>query len=421
MRTPTDDTRPPTRPAPLSDVRVLAVEQYGAGPFGSLQLADLGAEVIKIEDPRSAGDVSRYVPPFQEGEDSLFFESFNRNKRSLGLDIANPAGRRVFEDLVAVSDAVYSNLRGDVPARLRIRYEDLADINPAIVCVSLSGFGMTGPRVAEPGYDPILQALAGWMSVTGDPAGPPTKSGLSLVDYAGGYVAGISLLAALHAARRDGIGMDCDVSLYDTAISLLTYPATWYLNGGLTPERKANSAHPSLVPFQAFEAADGWLTVACAKEKFWQRLTVVLGLPELTADPRFVDFDARREHTASLGPILETAFRADTVAGWIDRLADAGVPAAPVQSLPEALADPHTLARNLVVETDHPRFGTIRQVASSVRAGNSAMSHRPGPARNEASDYALSTILGYDQETITALADEGAFGESPSSSDRIAE
>lgn len=420
MRTKTDDTRP-TRPAPLSDVRVLAVEQYGAGPFGSLQLADLGAEVIKIEDPRSAGDVSRYVPPFQEGEDSLFFESFNRNKRSLGLDIANPAGRRVFEDLVANSDVVYSNLRGDVPARLRIRYEDLADINPAIVCVSLSGFGMTGPRVAEPGYDPILQALAGWMSVTGDPAGPPTKSGLSLVDYAGGYVACISLLAALHAARRDGIGMDCDVSLYDTAISLLTYPATWYLNGGLTPERKANSAHPSLVPFQAFEAADGWLTVACAKEKFWQRLTVVLGLPELTTDPRFVDFDARREHTASLGPILETAFRADTVAGWIDRLADAGVPAAPVQSLPEALADPHTLARNLIVETDHPRFGTIREVASSVRAGDSALSHRPGPARNEASEYALSTILGYDQRTIAALADEGAFGEAPSSSDGTAE
>ena len=421
MKPPTEDTRLPTRPAPLSDVRVLAVEQYGAGPFGTLQLADLGAEVIKIEDPRFGGDVGRYVPPFQEGEDSLFFESFNRNKRSLGLDIANPAGRRVFEELVAVSDVVYSNLRGDVPARLRIRYDDLADINPAIVCVSLSGFGMSGPRVAEPGYDPILQALAGWMSVTGDPGGPPTKSGLSLVDYAGGYVAAISLLAALHAARRDGIGMDCDVSLYDTAISLLTYPAIWYLNGGLVPERKANSAHPSLVPFQAFEAADGWLTVACAKEKFWQRLTVVLGLPELSNDPRFAHFDARREHAASLGPIIEAAFRTDTVAGWVDRLADAGVPAAPVQSLPEALTDPHTLARDLIVETDHPRFGTIRQVASSVRAGNSLTDHRPGPERNEASDYALSTILGYDQRTIAALAVEGAFGGIPASFDETSE
>lgn len=421
MHARTEDTLPPARSAPLSDVRVLAVEQYGAGPFGTLQLADLGAEVIKIEDPRFGGDVSRYVPPFQEGEDSLFFEAFNRNKRSLGLDIANPSGRRVFEDLVAISDVVYSNLRGDVPDRLRIRYANLARINPAIVCVSLSGFGMTGPRVAEPGYDPILQALAGWMSVTGDPAGPPTKSGLSLVDYAGGYVAAISLLAALHAARRDGIGMDCDVSLYDTAISLLTYPAVWYLNGGLVPERKANSAHPSLVPFQAFETADGWLTVACAKEKFWQRLTVVLGMPGLATDPRFIDFEARREHADSLEPILEAAFRTDTVAAWIDRLADAGVPAAPVQSLSEALADPHTIARDLIVETDHPRFGTIRQVASSVRAGDAVTNHLPGPERNEASAYALSTLLGYDQSTIAALAADGAFGIGGSPSEALAE
>ena len=185
---------------PLEDVRVIAVEQYGAGPFGSVHLADLGADVIKIEDPSVGGDVGRYVAPLQEGEDSIFFETFNRNKRSVSLDLNTPAGRGVFEDLVRVSDVVYSNLRGDVPERLGIRYDDLKHLNPAIVCCSLSGYGMTGPRRADPGYDYVLQGLTGWMDLTGEPDGPPTKSGLSLVDYSGGLIATISLLAALHAA-----------------------------------------------------------------------------------------------------------------------------------------------------------------------------------------------------------------------------
>ena len=167
---------------PLQDIRIISLEQYGAGPFGSVQLADLGADVIKIEDPTSGGDVGRYVVPLQDGEDSVFFEVFNRNKRSIDLDISTPAGRAVFEDLVRVSDIVYSNLRGDVPKKLGIRYEDLKHLNRAIVCCSLSGFGMTGPRSAEPGYDYVLQGIAGWMDITGEPDGPPTKSGLSVVD-----------------------------------------------------------------------------------------------------------------------------------------------------------------------------------------------------------------------------------------------
>ena len=401
---------PLQRTLPLADVRIVAIEQYGAGPFGTLHLAELGAEVIKIEDPRNGGDVSRYIPPFQEDEDSLFFEAFNRNKRSLGLDIANPTGRLIFEDLVSVSDVVYSNLRGDVPHRLGITYADLAHLNPAIVCVSLSGFGMSGPRSAQPGYDPILQALAGWMSVTGDPDGPPTKSGLSLVDYAGGYVAAISLLAAVHAARRDGIGADCDVSLYDTAISLLTYPAIWYLNGGLVPERKAQSAHPSLIPFQAFEASDGWLTVACAKEKFWRLLTVALDMPHLAADERFADFGSRRHHAAELAGILNGAFRSRSVAEWIGRLTEAGVPCGPVQTLPDALADPHTDARGMIIETTHPRFGTVRQVASSVRVGSEPRAQLPAPVRNEAADYILREVLGYGDEQVAQMRSSGAFG-----------
>lgn len=396
---------------PLEDVRIIAVEQYGAGPWGSVHLADLGAEVIKIEDPRFGGDVGRYVPPYCAGEDSLFFEAFNRNKRSLSLDLSTPAGRQVFEDLVRVSDVVYSNLRGDVPAKIGITYDDLKHLNPAIVCCSLTGFGMSGPRRSEPGYDYVLQGLAGWMHLTGEPDGPPTKSGLSMVDYSGGFVAAIALLSGLHAARRDGVGMDCDVSLYDTAISLLNYPAAWYLNEGFTPTRTSHSAHPSLVPFQAFEAIDGWMIVGCAKEKFWTRLVDVMGHPEWLDDPRFRTFGDRRVHKDDLIPLLEEIFAKRTVDEWLSDLYPAGIPCAPINNVEKALGEEHTAARGLIVETQHPRFGTVRQVASPVRVGNQTPTYRRAPLRNEDMAYVLEDIAKYDQAQIAHLAGDGAFGD----------
>jgi crotonobetainyl-CoA:carnitine CoA-transferase CaiB-like acyl-CoA transferase len=399
---------------PLSDVRIIAIEQYGAGPFGSVHLADLGAEVIKIEDPSTGGDIGRYVVPEQHGEDSLFFETFNRNKRSLGLDISAPEGRAVFEDLVRVSDVVHSNLRGDVPAKLRIRYDDLKHLNPAIVCSSLSGFGMTGPRSAEPGYDYVLQGMAGWMDITGEPDGPPTKSGLSLVDYAGGLVAVGSILAALHAARRDGVGADCDISLFDTAIAMLTYPAAWQLNSDFEPRRTHHSAHPSLVPFQAFPTGDGWLVVACPKEKFFRRLAEAVGHPEWPGDPRYRDFAARRENAEALVAELEAVFATGTSEHWLGLLRAAGVPCGPVNSVAEALSDPHTVARGMVVETEHPRFGTVRQVASPLRVGASERRHRRGPRRGEDAGYVLGELLGYDASRIAELTGgtpEGSEGE----------
>jgi crotonobetainyl-CoA:carnitine CoA-transferase CaiB-like acyl-CoA transferase len=395
---------------PLEDVRVVAVEQYGAGPFGTLQLADLGAEVIKIEDPRTGGDVGRYVPPFQEGEGSLFFESFNRGKQSITLDLAVPAGREVFEDIVRVSDAVFSNLRGDVPERLRIRYEDLEHLNPKIVCCSLSGFGMTGPRRAEPAYDYILQGLAGWMSLTGEPDGPPAKSGLSLVDYCGGFIAAIALMAGIHAARRDGMGMNCDLSLFDTAIGLLTYPATWHLTGGFEPVRTARSAHPSLVPFQNFRASDGWLVVSCAKEKFWHRLAEAVERPELATDERFATFDARRRNSDELVKILDEIFGSDSCRSWIEKLSAAGVPCGPVNSVAQALAEPQTEARGMIVETRHPRFGSVRQMASPVRVGSQAPVYRRAPERGEDAPDVLGELLGYSKDRIGRLEASGAFG-----------
>jgi crotonobetainyl-CoA:carnitine CoA-transferase CaiB-like acyl-CoA transferase len=397
--------------SPLSDVRIIAIEQYGAGPFASVHLADLGAEVIKIEDPSTGGDIGRYVVPEQHGEDSLFFETFNRNKRSLGLDISTAAGRAVFEDLVRVSDVVHSNLRGDVPAKLRIRYDDLKHLNPAIVCSSLSGFGMTGPRSAEPGYDYVLQGMAGWMDITGEPDGPPTKSGLSLVDYAGGLVAAASILAALHAARRDGVGTDCDISLFDTAISMLTYPAAWQLNSDFEPRRTHHSAHPSLVPFQAFSTGDGWLVVACPKEKFFRRLAEVVGHPEWPEDPRYRDFAARRNNAEALLAELVAVFATGTSEHWLGLLRAAGVPCGPVNSVAQALGDPHTLARGMVIETEHPHFGRVRQVASPLRVGSPERRHRRGPRRDEDADYVLRELLGYDTSHIERLTDQAARPE----------
>ncbi len=396
---------------PLADIRILSLEQYGAGPFGTLHLADLGAEVIKVEDPRVGGDVGRYVPPYANEEDSLFFEAFNRNKKSISIDLLTPEGRAVFEDLVKVCDVVYSNLRGDVPAKMKITYNDLKHLNPKIVCCSLTGFGMTGPRSSEPGYDYILQGLAGWMDLTGEPDGPPTKSGLSMVDYSGGFVAAISLLAGVHAARRDGVGMDCDLSLYDAAIGMLTYPGVWHMNAGFTPIRTHHSAHPSLVPFQAFEASDGWIIVGCAKEKFWQRLTEVIGKPEWASDPRFTTFADRQKKATTLLPMREEIIRQRTVDEWLSVLYPASIPCGPINDVAQAMLEPHTIARNLIFETEHPRYGTLKNLASPVKVGNEAVVHRRAPQRNENFDEVMGGLLNYSPEKIASLSDAGAFGK----------
>jgi crotonobetainyl-CoA:carnitine CoA-transferase CaiB-like acyl-CoA transferase len=388
---------------PLADVRVVAVEQYGAGPWGTLQLADLGAEVIKIEDPSSGGDVGRYVPPFQDGEDSLFFESFNRNKRSFSLDLRHPEARGVFEDVVRVSDVVYSNLRGDQPERLGLTYEQLRHVNERIVCCSLSGFGMTGPRAQEGGYDYMMQGLAGWMSLTGGPDDPPTKSGLSLVDFSGGYVSTIAVLAGLWRSRRDGRGCDCDVCLLETALAELVYVGTWAASRGYVPPRRRNSAHPSIVPFQNFETADGWIVVACPKEKFWQQLCEAIGRPELAQEfPSFGDRDRRRDE---LEPILEEVFRQRTSSEWLGLLAEAGVPSAPVNDVKEAIAE----AR--LVEYEHPQLGTVRQVATPLRLSGEEPPVRPAPERGADTEQVLVELCGYEPARVQELAAGGVFGE----------
>jgi crotonobetainyl-CoA:carnitine CoA-transferase CaiB-like acyl-CoA transferase len=226
----------------------LTVSQFGAGPFGTQLLADLGAEIIKIEDGAAGGDVSRHVGPYIGDDDSLYFQSFNRGKKSITLDLKHPDGQAVLRDLARVSHAVYNNLRGDLPARLGLTYAALADVNPAIVCCSLSGFGATGPRAAEPAFDYLIQGYAGWMSITGEPDAPPGKCGVSVVDFAAGYASMAALMAGLWDAARSGVGRDIDMSLLDTAVSMLSYFAIWALNRDWTPTRVADSGHQALPP-----------------------------------------------------------------------------------------------------------------------------------------------------------------------------
>jgi crotonobetainyl-CoA:carnitine CoA-transferase CaiB-like acyl-CoA transferase len=359
----------------LDGIRVLAISQFGAGPFGSMHLADLGAEVIKIENRKTGGDVARNVPPYAIPGDSLYFQSLNRNKRSITIDLKHFDGQRVFRDLVRFSDAVFSNLRGDLPVVLGLTYEQLRSVNPRIVCCSLTGFGTTGPRHAEPAYDYLIQALAGWMSLTGDPGALPAKSGLSLVDFSAGVVAMVGLLSGLLDAQRTGRGCDIDVSLLDTAISMLNYVAIWTLNRGYQPQRLADSAHPTMVPAQVFQTRDGHILVLCFKEKFWRALTEVLGAPQLANDPRYASFASRYEHRDDLIAVLKDRLLARTTEEWLARLAGK-VPCSPVNSVEEALREEQVLARDMLVEVQHPAFGNLKQVRTAIKVQEGAAEAR---------------------------------------------
>jgi len=393
---------------PLSDVRVLAISQYGAGPFGTMYLADLGADVIKLEDPLTDGDISRQIPPFAIEQDSLFFQALNRNKRSITLNLRSEAGRQLFERLVPEADVVFNNLRGDEPARRGLLYDDLKALNPAIVCTSLTGYGLTGPRQAEPGYDYLVQGLIGLMSLTGEPSGPPARAGLSVVDFVTGITAALGTVAAVMQARRTGQGCDVDVSLMDGGLSLLSYLVPWHLNGGYMPERLPDSAHPSVVPSQVFATMDGHIVIMCQKQKFFVRLCELMEQPALATHPEFATMAARYQNKDTLLPILSDLFRTRSTQDWIARFGNQ-IPCSPVNTVHQALQDPQVIARESLLSVPHPHWGEVKQVNCPIRLTGWQTPTQHAPRLGAQTDAVLQELLGLSGAEIASYRAGGAL------------
>jgi crotonobetainyl-CoA:carnitine CoA-transferase CaiB-like acyl-CoA transferase len=368
----------------------------------------LGAEIIKIEDPATKGDVSRHVPPYRIENDSLYFQSINRNKRSVTLNLGDPRGQALFHRMVKVSHAVFNNLRGDVPAKLGLTYEALREHNPAIVCCSLSAYDRTGPQAAYPGYDYLMQAAAGYMSITGEPDAPPAKCGISVIDFATGLSAMVGMLSAIMASRRTGVGCDVDANLMDTAISMLNYHAIWYLNRGIEPARAPNSAHAVLVPCQNFRTRDGYMAVFVAKDKFWVELCKGMDRLDLASDPRYRTIEDRFNNKATLLPVLEELFAARTNGEWTERLAGK-VPCAPARSIAEALDDPVLATRGMIWEVPHPVFGTVREVGCPVRISGATPPKRPASKLGGDTEEVLGNYLGCSPQEIAELRSAGVI------------
>jgi crotonobetainyl-CoA:carnitine CoA-transferase CaiB-like acyl-CoA transferase len=392
---------------PLSGLRILAFEQFGAGPFATLNLADMGAEVIKIEDPTTGGEVSRTVPPYRVEGDSIYFQSWNRNKTSLTLNLRRPEARAVLLDLVRVSDVVFNNLRSDQPSKLGLTYECLRGANPRIVCCSLSGFGSWSSRASEPGYDYLMQAAMGYMAVTGDPAGPPTACGVSFIDHATGFAAAMAILAAVLAARERGTGCDVEVSLADTALSMLTYLAAWTMNRSFESVRYPGSAHQTLVPVQTFRTSDGYLTIFCGKEKFWRLLCECFGDDALAE--QFPTFERRMESRAEVVEKVQAHFLRCGTNEWLQLLAGK-VPCAPVRTISEALGAATAEQSGAIVGVDHPRWGRLREVNTPARfSARPRHEHEPAPSVGAQTESILRNYLGYEEDHIAELRLKGAI------------
>ncbi|MDX1291772.1 MAG: CoA transferase [Hyphomonas sp.] len=375
---------------PLDGVRILSVEQYGAGPYGTMLLADLGAEVIKIEDASRGGDVSRSVGPYTLGEgDSQFFQTFSKGKKSVSLDLKSEAGRVAFRKLVETADAVANNLRGDQPGKLGLTYEALKAVNPRVVCAHLSAYGRDGERAAWPGYDYLMQAEAGFMMMTGEPDGPPVRSGLSMVDFHTGSHLATAMLAGIVGAQRSGEGCDVDVCLFETALHQTSYPATWYLNEGHVTGRLPRGAHPSISPSQLFRTGDGWCLLMCQTPKFWDLFCTITGAEDLRTDPRFATIPARRENLAALTERIDAILSTRTTSEWMDILAGQ-VPFAPVLDIAGALDNPYVDAIGMVERVDHPAAPEgLRTLASPFRVNGARVKSSRAPMLGEHNEELL--------------------------------
>ena len=399
------DGATPTWLGPLAGIRVLDFTRVLAGPAASLALADLGAEVIKIEPPGS-GDETRDFPPIRDGE-SHYFLSVNRGKKSIVVDLKAEAGVQLAKDLAAKCDIVVENYRPGVMDRLGLGYAALSAINPGLIYCAISGYGQTGPLRDRPSFDIVLQAMSGALSVNGEPGQQPTKLGIPLGDLVGGINGPIAILAALHERGRTGKGRYIDISLMDGLVGMLGYIAqlAWFTGEDPQPQ---GSQHPNLVPYGAFPAKDGSIIIACLTNSFWGRVCDALGCPELTADPRYDSIHKRRDARAEVNEIVSAFTQNETVAELVALFTEHQVPHAPILGVTEALSQPQTLAREMVVEVEHQALGTIPIVNRPIRFDEPQPKPAAPPVLGQHTDAILAEVLGLTAEQIAELRGGGA-------------
>ncbi len=390
--------------APLAGIRVLEVGNYMAGPYCGMQLADLGADVVKVEDPRG-GDLSRRLEPIVDGESGNFVR-LNRSKRSIALDLKREAAREIFHLLAGRSDVIVENLRPGTMRDLGLDPRELLDANPRLIYAAVTGWGLDGPYADRPALDIIVQAMSGLMSVTGEEGGPPVKVGVSISDLTAGLYATIAVLAALAVRARDGRGQIVDVSMFESSASLAVWEAGTYFTTGEIP-RAAGSAHKLIAPYQAVRAADGHFVVGATTPPNWTAFCRAMGLESIEHDPRFADGNLRRAHLAELVPLIEAVTGTRPAAHWLALLREAGVPCAEIQDYGAVFNDPHLVERGFFVDLPHPLLGTVRALGTPIRLGSTRLGpSRAGPLLGEHTREVLAEI-GRSAEDIDRLIGDG--------------
>jgi len=387
---------------PLAGIRVLDLTRILAGPLCTMMLGDMGAEVIKVEPPERGDDTRAWGPPFLAGE-AVYFLGVNRNKRSLTLNMAVPAGQKILAGLIEKADVLIDNFRVGTLEKWGFTNAWFERQAPRLVRCSITGYGSSGPKAALAGYDFILQAESGLMSICGEPDGPPMKYGVAIVDVCTGMLASTSILAALNARHRSGKGQKVELSLYETSLAMLVNVAASYLAAGRDAGRFGNG-HPSIVPYTAYQAADAMIAVGVGNERQFARMAGVLGHPEWTKDARFASNRARVEHRSLLDGLINEALSHDRADAWLAKLKAAGIPCGKINSVAQALDDPHTAARTMIETIEHPTVGALKMLGIPFKFSDTACSvRRPPPSLGEHSEEILAGELGLDDKAITEL------------------
>jgi crotonobetainyl-CoA:carnitine CoA-transferase CaiB-like acyl-CoA transferase len=388
-------------------VRVLDLTRILSGPFATMILADLGADVVKIEDTARGDDTRHWGPPFQ-GDDAAYYHAVNRNKRSLAIDLKTEVGRGLVRRLAASADVLVENFRPGTAARLGLGYDELRKVNPRLVYGSVSGYGHTGPMSQDAGYDAIAQAMSGAMSVTGEADGQPVRFGTSAADLAAGMWVAIGILAALVSREQTGQGQHVDVALLDGLTAWLTYVAQNHFASGETP-RRYGSAHPNIVPYQGFPTGDGDLMVAAGNDGLWRRFAHVVGLDDLAEDERFATNPGRVRNRNLLLPLIAQALAAKSATEWTDRLTEAGVPVGPILTVPETVTHPQILAREMVVDLPHTTEGTIRTLGSPLKLSGTPPTLRHASPTHGEDTADILAAMGLSDDEIALLRERGAI------------